>query len=105
MIGQASKKSRTTVRLVSDRKENRMHKMLRYCVAGTSVALCCVSAFAQSAPGSARQALNHELAALEQAGYDPGAQTARYPLDLREAQRNLAGQHRCGADAAPKTPC
>lgn len=82
-----------------------MRKILRYCAAGSSVALCCVSAFAQSAPGSTRQALNHELAALEQAGYDPGAQTARYPLDLREAQRHLAGQHRCSADAARKTPC
>lgn len=80
-----------------------MNKLVRRVFVGALLAAS-ASSFAQGPDGSSRQTLDRALSALEQAGYDPGAQTAHYPLDIQHAQKRVAQQRAHATDASAKAP-
>jgi hypothetical protein len=89
------------------KRKTAMNKLVRrvsVCAVLAASASASALACAQGPDSASRQNLNRELSALEQAGYDPGAQTAHYPLDIQHAQKRVAQQRAHATDASAKAP-
>ncbi|PLZ04478.1 hypothetical protein CY652_00740 [Burkholderia sp. WAC0059] len=71
-----------------------MKTILKSLVVAAVIAVPAVS-FAQSQSNGplTRAQVTGELAQLEQAGYDPGANDAHYPADIQSAEARVAAQN------------